>query len=147
MFQNHLLYLVDQALLLTVTANKKPNLKNFRPTPYNGYWVGKNGDIYSERRGIILSPRWDKDGYREVTLMNGKSTVSKTVHRLVAEAWLPNPNNLPFVNHKNGNRDDNRVSNLEWISISDNNTKENQNNGRTYIYNGRRIDRKKSKLI
>lgn len=79
--------------------------------------------------------------------MDGKSTVSKTVHRLVADAWLPNPKKLPIVNHKNGNRDDNRVSNLEWSSVSENNRKENKNNGRTYVYNGHRIDRKKSKLI
>lgn len=121
--------------------------RNYRPTPYEGYWISNTGDVYSERRGIILSPRWDKDGYREVTLMKGKKTISCTVHRLVADAWLPNPKNLPFVNHKNGNRDDNRVENLEWISISENNMKENQNNGRTYVYDGRRIDRKKSKLI
>lgn len=126
---------------------KLKNKKNYRNTPYEGYLVNKNGDIYSERRGIILSPRWDKDGYREVSLMDGDKVVSKTVHRLVADAWLPNPHNYPVVNHKNGNRDDNRVENLEWISISDNNRLENQNNGRRYIYDGHRINRKKSKLI
>ena len=125
----------------------KNNYKGFRPTPFPGYFVNQRGDVYSERRDIILSPRWDKDGYREVSMMDGDKIVSKTVHRLVAEAWIPNPKKLPFVNHKNGNRDDNRVENLEWISISENNMNINKNNGRTYVYKGRRIDRRKSKLI
>jgi len=154
-FREYLQFIVDQSLIdfdytkkLLASRKITPNLKkDYKPTPYTGYWVNKKGDIYSERRGIHLSPRWDKDGYREVTMMDGDETVSKTVHRLVADAWIPNPKNLPIVNHKNGNRDDNRVENLEWSSVSANNMKENKNNGRTYIYNGHRIDRKKSKLI
>lgn len=41
-------------------------------------------------------------------------------HRIIAEAFIPNPDNLPHINHKNGIRNDNRVSNLEWVSVSDN---------------------------
>ena len=43
------------------------------------------------------------------------------VHRLVAQAFLPNPNKLPCVNHKNRKTDDNRVLNLEWVTVSKNN--------------------------
>lgn len=147
LFKDKLQKEIDELFTITAQRIKLKNNCNFKPTPYEGYLVSNMGEIYSERRGIILSPRWDKDGYREVSLMDGDKIVSKTVHRLVAEAWIPNPKKLPIVNHKNGNRDDNRVSNLEWISISDNNRLENHNNGRKYIYNGNRIDRKKSNLI
>ena len=149
LFKKYLSSLIEQELKECLAGvNDKPIIdkRNFRPTPYEGYLIGKNGDVYSQRRNIILSPRLDKDGYLEVSLMVGKDTVSKTVHRLVADAWLPNPKKLPYVNHKNGNRDDNRVENLEWVSVSENNLKENQNNGRKYVYDGKRINREKSHL-
>lgn len=62
------------------------------------------------------------DGYPVVSLhKNGKSRVIP-VHSLVAKAFLPNPHNLPTINHKNGEKCDNRVENLEWASYSENNT-------------------------
>ena len=145
-FKKYLQNIVDSIFMIKTASTVMINKCLYRSTPFEGYYVNRKEDIYSTRRNIILSPRIDKDGYHEVTMMEGDHTIAKTVHRLVAEAWLPNPDNLPFVNHKNGNRDDNRVENLEWVSISDNNRRENQNNGRTYIYDGKRINREKSHL-
>lgn len=68
----------------------------------------------------ILKPQKDKDGYLQVKLCkDGKGKVMK-VHRLVAQAFIPNPLNLETVNHKDENKQNNAVSNLEWLSMKDN---------------------------
>lgn len=67
-----------------------------------------------------LKPTPDKDGYLKVTLRKNGKGQQLFVHRLVAEAFIPNPNNLPEINHKDENPENNCVSNLEWISHKDN---------------------------
>ena len=61
------------------------------------------------------------NGYLITSLYKGNKGNHKYIHRLVAEAFIPNPDNLPTVNHKNLNKQDNRVENLEWCSYADNN--------------------------
>lgn len=58
----------------------------------------------------------DKDGYQLVSLHKDGKVFMKKVHRLVAEAFLPNPDNLPFVNHKDENKKNNCVDNLEFCT-------------------------------
>ena len=75
----------------------------------------KNG--YSRyRKGRILKTHIDKYGYERVMLYKDGKQKLKQVHRLVAEAFLPNPDNLPQVNHKDENPLNNVVSNLEWCN-------------------------------
>jgi len=69
-------------------------------------------------KGRILKPASDKDGYLTVSVKVNDKFISKKVHRLVAQAFIQNTDNLPQVNHKNCVRDDNRVSNLEWCTAS-----------------------------
>ena len=87
---------------------------------------------YDERylvsdHGHIVGPRGSnkpfkaRDGYKVATLYNNGVKVRKGVHVLVALAFIPNPENKPQINHKNGVRDDNRVENLEWVTCSENN--------------------------
>lgn len=59
----------------------------------------------------------DKDGYLQVCLSKEGRHYLKKIHRLVAEAFLPNPDNLPVINHKNENKEYNRVENLEWCTV------------------------------
>lgn len=86
-----------------------------QPNPHNGTPM--------ERviRGRIIKPHRSR-GYLRVNLSHGKRVISKySVHRLVATAFLQNPQNLPEVNHKNEIKNDNRVENLEWCSSKYNN--------------------------
>lgn len=69
----------------------------------------------------ILKEGTTKSGYSIVVLSIKGKTNSKFVHRLVAEAFLENPNHLPEVNHKDENPKNNEISNLEWVSSKENN--------------------------
>lgn len=67
----------------------------------------------------IMSP-YMVHGYKRIRIFKNKKARSVGVHRLVAEAFIPNPDNKPFVNHKDGNKSNNITSNLEWVTQSEN---------------------------
>lgn len=69
--------------------------------------------------GMILAPGTNRYGYRRV-ILNNKTKKSVTIHRLVGDAFIPNPENLPQIDHINRIRTDNRVANLRWVSAQDN---------------------------
>lgn len=73
-----------------------------------------------EIKGAILNLTPDKDGYLKVNLKKSQKGKSLRVHRLVAEAFLENSENKPQVNHINGVKNDNNISNLEWVTLSEN---------------------------
>ena len=87
------------------------------------------------KKGKILKQLKRSNGYLAVGLCNGETQKSKSVHRLVAEAFIPNLNNYKNINHKDENKENNNVSNLEWCDNLYNNTY------------GTRLDRIAKKLI
>ena len=84
----------------------------------NSYMVSTDGEVKNKKTGKILKPKIDKDGYFSVGLSMGKRGSRKMVfvHRLVAEAFVPNPYNKPNVIHLDKNRDNNKSTNLKWVT-------------------------------
>lgn len=78
------------------------------------YAVTSCGKVWSYKRKKWLRPSTDERGYQRVSLQVNNEKHTKKLHRLVAEAFIPNPNNLPQVNHKDENPSNNHMSNLEW---------------------------------
>ena len=83
------------------------------------YLANRLGEVYSTKGKIVpykLKPKTDKDGYQIVALTKDKKKKSIGIHRLIAMTYLPNKMNLPEVNHKDGNKSNNNVDNLEWCT-------------------------------
>lgn len=93
------------------------NIPNFP-----GYYVSKYGTIYSTKRNKKLNPHVNKKGYLEIYLLDAnKRQHTVFVHRAVALAWIPNPDNKPQVHHKDEDKTNNSVSNLAWVTDIENN--------------------------
>jgi len=89
------------------------------------YFVNRRGEVitYNWRNAgkrAILKPATDKKGYKRVGLFVDGRLVTRKVHRLIAEAFIPNAHDKPQVNHIDGDKANNRVGNLEWVTQSEN---------------------------
>lgn len=82
----------------------------------------KHPDFKEWRKGKVLKQSTSNRGYKKVTLTKNGQKYYFSVHRLVAQSFVPNPHNFPQVNHKNEEKDDNRVENLEWCTQAYNNS-------------------------
>lgn len=100
-------------------ANEKGQIKS-KDRPRRHFSI-KEKECFYNRKGIILKPVLDTHGYYRVTITfeNHKQKVFQ-VHRLIAETFIPNPENKPQVNHKDGNKTNNNVENLEWVTVQEN---------------------------
>ena len=94
-------------------------MKVIHPTHKN-YLVSDCGNVSHIKTNKNRKLRKDKDGYLRLNVFhNGKNTTLR-VHTLVGECFIPNPDNLPTINHIDGNKENNRVENLEWMTVEEN---------------------------
>ena len=120
----------------TVNQLHEPELECSLLPDYPGLLFYSDGRVFRIKTGQFLTGNCSC-GYRRLGI-NGKPFV----HRLIARAFLPNPKNLPVVNHKNCDRSDNRVENLEWCTVKYNNQTLNKRYRFGYIYQSYRIQEK-----
>lgn len=115
-------------------------MERFKPAVgYDGYLISDYGRVYSCKTNKFLTQAPNAKGYNRVELcVNGKAK-NVSVHRLVAEAFIDNPDNLPIINHKDEEKQNNRADNLEWC---------------TYLYNAnyghcqnKKAERKKRPIL
>lgn len=108
----------------TKVKNGQSAAKQIERKPIRGweglYEITNNGKVYSLKRGIYLKPRLSMDGYQRVCLCDNNKRREYRVARLVAEAFIENPLNKPEINHKDFNRKNDVVDNLEWSTNYEN---------------------------
>lgn len=87
---------------------------------YPDYSINESGQVKSKFVSKLLKPRTAGRGYFCYQLRNEHGSKNEYIHRLVAKTFIPNPNNLPQVDHIDGDKSNNHVSNLRWVSNYDN---------------------------
>ena len=84
------------------------------------YLISEDGRVYNLKTKRYLKGHLENTGYISVNLNINNKKKNYALHRLVAQTFLENPDNLPIVNHKDGNKLNNNVENLEWVTQSQN---------------------------
>lgn len=87
---------------------------------FENYAVNEEGVVVNTNSGKVLKPSLNENGYVYVSFWKNKKGHTRTVHRLVASAYIPNPLDKPFVNHLDANRSNPHKDNLEWCTQSEN---------------------------
>lgn len=111
------------------------DLKEFE----NYYQINPQGEIWSCWYGTIMKPTISEDGYLRLNLKSAiKKNNKRSIHRLIAIQYIPNPDNLPEIDHKDRNKLNNSLDNLRWVSREDNRAnRETKGNITTFQANGK----------
>lgn len=98
----------------------------------NNYSVNEKGEVRNDATGKLKTPTVNKtNGYLIFDLYKDNKRVKVPLHRIIAEAFIPNPDNKPTVDHIDGNRQNNAISNLRWATYSENNSRFGENGVRS----------------
>lgn len=100
---------------------EKETFKNIEG--FDGYEIsnlGRTRSFLLIKEGLILKTNINKYGYEIVNIRKNTKSITKYIHRLVAMAFIPNPENKPTINHKDGNKLNNYLNNLEWNTVVEN---------------------------
>jgi hypothetical protein len=123
--------IVNNPIVNNQIVNEQPNInidlnpnieitigdyKGKKISNYPNYLISKEGQVYSTKTNKIKIAETNQNGYCRIELLNDNGKKKFYIHRLVAEAYIPNPNNYSQVNHKDLNKHNNNVNNLEWCS-------------------------------
>lgn len=97
----------------------------------------RNNRWWKSENSVILKQKISQNGYYWLQLMEWGKVKMRATHRLIAIAFIPNPENKPCINHINGNKTDNRIANLEWCTVSENNTHKHRVLWYPWVWKGR----------
>jgi hypothetical protein len=109
----------------------------------NSYSVSNLGNVKNHRFGNVFTLQTSKSGYKTININSIKKLFR--VHRLVAQAFIPNPDNKPYVDHIDNDKSNNRVDNLRWVTPSENNYNSSISITNTSGYKGVSFDKRSNK--
>ncbi|CAL5975634.1 Conserved_hypothetical protein [Hexamita inflata] len=103
---------------------------------YDNYEISKNGIVRNKNTKKIIKQYREKKGYLRLNIFDDKQNkyIKQLTHRLLAQTFIPNPNNLPLIDHINRDKQDNRIQNLRWVSNRDNTRNIKQYNKHVFQY-------------
>jgi hypothetical protein len=96
------------------------NVEIWKDTEYKNYEVSNTGKVRNKKTKHVLKPVITRKGYLKAQVKENTKHVGRFIHRLVAIAFIPNPDNLPQVDHLDNNKDNNNANNLEWVTNKEN---------------------------
>ena len=113
------------------------------------YFITESGDVYSEKKkgGIKkLNPGINKN-YKRVVFTKDRKIIFKRIHQILAETFIPNPENKKFVDHIDRNKQNNNITNLRWVTFSENQRNSNKYKNNTSGISGVHFDKRNQKWI
>ena len=113
---------------------------------YDNYSININGDVRNDKTGLFKKKCIDDVGYYHTELYKNNIRKHHRIHRLIAEHFIPNPDNKLYVDHKDNNRLNNSIENLRWCSPKKNNYNRIKKNKCTSIYKGVSFNKKDEKF-